>query len=277
MGSTAERFEATAEETVSPERRAGTWPVYGRYEVVSRDGGDVEIKAQQRRAPAGMQVRDWWELPASRRAAILGDGLGHPRTYRPLVDTPGLFVAFARLPETVTEAVLLDWTNRYGTLGPDSRSETLSRFRQEAHDAKRALRLYEAATGAASPDREAIEEMLGNHELEPGRYAVGDRASAHDYALLEVELIARRRLAEHTYPDLHQRDLGEPFSPAFGFRSLLGALYLQLYYVLTAESAPRCQAPECDRLIPPGSRSHRKYCGSPACKQRVYDRKKRSS
>lgn len=89
------------------------------------------------------------------------------------------------------------------------------------------------------------------------------------------------------------RPYDSAFEAAYGFRSLLGAMYLQMYWLMTAKGdVRRCKASGCLRVItfdqPKQEGDHRKkndrsrgyrtrrdkvFC-SPACKQRDYDRRK---
>ena len=84
------------------------------------------------------------------------------------------------------------------------------------------------------------------------------------------------------------------FEAAYGFCSLLGAMYLQMYWLMTAKGGVRrCKGPGCPRVITfaqpeqprdPWKRNDRSlgyrtrrdkvFC-SPACKQRDYDHRKR--
>ncbi len=101
------------------------------------------------------------------------------------------------------------------------------------------------------------------------------------------------KLTRECYPQL----LGTSdvtFETSYGFRSLLGAMYLQKYWLMTAKGGVRrCKEPGCprvitfdqpkqqgdpweknDRSIGYRARRDKVFCG-PACKQRDYDRRKR--
>ena len=120
-----------------------------------------------------------------------------PLVYKPLADTPGLFLEFARLADReIDEETWLAWVHRYGDLGrvgyyshpkrlgggivaqPDDhihrferldchdkessqiRLDTLGGFRWFAWLANYTLRLYELATAPYGADVEAIAETL---------------------------------------------------------------------------------------------------------------------
>jgi hypothetical protein len=52
-----------------------------------------------------------------------------------------------------------------------------------------------------------------------------------------------------------------------GFRSLLGAMYLQMMLLITdANNIRQCRRPGCQGIIPPHKRSDTVYCDRPACK-----------
>ncbi len=233
--------------------------------------------------------------------------------YAPLKDTPGLFLEFAGLADhEITEDVWRDWFTRYGVLGlrpalPNMASvrggpeETFSRFVEEARIANGVLRLWEAATAGLS-DEEFVDRYLSQHTLLQDRakglfgvwYADFPRTSTAPWLSL-VGLTVQNKLTTECFPQL----IGSSnlyFEPAYGFRSLLGAMYLQMYWLMTAKGGVRrCKEPGCPRVITfdqpeqprdlwkkndrsRGYRTRRdKVFCSQACKQRDYDRRKRMS
>lgn len=111
------------------------------------------------------------------------EGVGGPSYYDPLVETPYLFLEFARLAERRNrDEAVGAWISRYGLLGlhRDERhprghdlepsfpptdysseggpGETVAAFDEEVDRANRVLTLYEAAL---SKDREKLEEVWG--------------------------------------------------------------------------------------------------------------------
>jgi hypothetical protein len=103
------------------------------------------------------------------------------------------------------------------------------------------------------------------------------------------------KLATECYPQLLGTS-GLTFETGYGFRSLLEAMYLQMYWLVTAKGGVRrCKEPGCPRVITfdqpeqerdawipndrrRGYRTRRdKVFCSPVCKQRDFDRRKRMS
>jgi hypothetical protein len=80
------------------------------------------------------------------------------------------------------------------------------------------------------------------------------------------------------YPQLWRvvneaRNRTQGFTYDFGFHSLLGAMYLQMMWLLTdADNVRQCERRGCYNPLPPGSNKNRMYCSS-ACKQWEWDNK----
>lgn len=293
MGNTQRSFANAAEETVSSSLRILPWMVWHDYDVHRLDGEDVYVVATP--VPRE-QWRENWDR------------------YAPLKDTPGLFLEFAELADhEVTEEVWRDWFTRYGVLGlrpalpymasvKGGPEESFSRFVEEARIANGVLRLWEAATAGLS-DEEFMDRYFPQFTL------LQDRARAKSlfvwsvdfprsttapwYSLVGVHV--QDKLMTECYPQLLETsDL--TFETGYGFRSLLGAMYLQMYWLMTAKGGVRrCKEPGCPRVITfeqpeqprdPWVRNDRSrgyktrvdkvFCSS-ACKQRDYDRRKKVS
>lgn len=220
------------------------------------------------------------------------------------MDTPGLSlrrdalehrVAFPEGLDTETNAeVMLDWAGRYGVLGLTPRKgsgrwggdtrggegDTVPRFVYEAWAAGVTLRLYEAAT-SVEPDLEFIREHTG--------VRIPDRVS--ESALYRVREQVQLRLERHCYPRLYDRGDGH-CGAGYGFTSLLGAVWLQMAWLLTATGEQR-RCEWCNRVIaiedpepvwestektPRKERKtyrNKKYCDS-NCKQHAYNHRRKS-
>jgi hypothetical protein len=181
--------------------------------------------------------------------------------YMPLVDEPELFLQFAALADgEITQDVWLNWIHYNGVLGLDrpadryvkprtkgGRGENLSRFVEEARAANKALRLYEAATAPYGPDVAVIEQYI----LEYDRRYIGDTAeSKKAWALEEAATIVQRRLATECHPQLYELPGSSGFTSAPDFGSLLGAMHLQMMFLMTATGeVRRCRAPGCSKVI----------------------------
>ena len=206
--------------------------------------------------------------------------------YRPLVSHPHLFLTFARLAEGMDEwpttgsspesdhVIILDsrlppetdnnteialgWAEDYGVLGLTRREgsmadprggegDTVEAFCEEAKWAYRMLSLYEAATDpnevdANLADAYAPEEWQEGVTLKDVEYVVRRRA------LNDVLYIVEEKVGEYSIPALY-RD-GDRIVQGWRFDSLLGAMWLQMMWLVTSKDAPRrCAGPGCNRII----------------------------
>jgi hypothetical protein len=123
--------------------------------------------------------------------------------------------------------------------------EKFSIFKTEAELANWVLRLYEAATANDGPDVPRIRELL---ELDDDD--TGSAKEIKGWALSEVARTVQRRLIGESFPRLYAlKDHSFVHSPS-GFGSLVGAMYLQMMYLLTATGkSKRCAGPGCDKII----------------------------
>jgi hypothetical protein len=189
------------------------------------------------------------------------------RVYAPLQDEPSLFLKFAALarPDPVSRdealSIMLAWVKTYGVLGlhgvdtpegphpfgsRERRRESLWNFVQEVRRAAWCLSLYEAATGPNGPDRHTLERQSVR-----GRTLKEKRENALELVGDQVD----RQLKSECYPRLYRgilRKTGETsgFAQGWGFRSLLGAMYLQMAWLMSeGTNAPRCKGPGCYKII----------------------------
>jgi hypothetical protein len=235
---------------------------------------------------------------------------GVKRTYRPLADTPHLFLEFARLgEEPLTRERLDHWLNEYGLLGinyddgrpylpvyyPDppipplmydpegGPEETLEYFALSVQEANNSLSLYEAALNR---DEEKLGQSLGGPDvvrritrsyddyiprnpqaLRKGQdYEILNTVDLLiDHALMSVWHRLQHNLSNFAYPAINHElpevaavpglhKGGRPFTPhqlavAWGFRNLLGAMWLQFYWLIDSRAdLKRCKF--CGRIIP---------------------------
>jgi hypothetical protein len=268
MGINQKDFNRASNEAVRSELRIGEWRVFDHYEI--EDG------------PHGMYVHapSRYQIPAPE----LSEGLNRVMFqwdylfayekwgFRPLVDTPALFLEFAGLIEEgeITQDVWLDWIERYGVLGFESNEltedwwwanprggprETLIAFKDAAWQANAILRIYEAATAPDGPDTSVLRDFASKGEShEPGmqrlaRFEGEETAPAlAEWGLRQAWKIVGHVLAGHCYPELYR--LKETFDRGWGFKSLLGAMYLQMMWLMTAtDEPPRCKGLNCNRFI----------------------------
>jgi hypothetical protein len=241
----------------------GAWEVWHTYEIGGTEGSRY-IHAPKRYLEGGepKQNTSW--------------------SYKPLVGQGGLFFEFARLaddggldsastPEELdtdrNANAALEWVSVYGgvlglTTGErrgrrywstrGGKMDTVARFAEEAWIASRVLRLYEAATREGGPDIEAIsgfmeEEGMGSHEI---RLLAGTPEAARESALLKVTRDTQEPVARYCYPALYRRGDHNHFVQGSGFSNLLGALWLEMFWLILSDDARRCRNPECNRIVP---------------------------
>lgn len=189
--------------------------------------------------------------------------------YSPL-NVPGLFLEFAGLvddpglddePYTKNnEAVALDWIKTYGVLGLtptgfDSLTgrihqggewDRVSSFVEQAGFANATLRLFEAATTPDGPDinfiQRGIPEDIRHHFAQ-------DPDNARDWALSRVGEVVRLCLEDYCYPTFRIQEGGSP-TLAWQFKNLLGAMWIQMMWLLTSTGETRrCARRGCPRII----------------------------
>jgi hypothetical protein len=184
-----------------------------------------------------------------------------------LADDDGLSPA-SRLEDLDTEKnaqAAYDWVDEWGVLGltPEEsegrvyystlggQGDTVVRFAEEAWAANAVLRLYEAATREeGGPDIEAMLEIMKYGEVSPRgqRYITQTPERARGWALETAAQWTQKRVARYCYPALYHRH--NHFVQGSGFSNLLGALWLEMFWVLLSDETRRCENPECNRIVP---------------------------
>jgi hypothetical protein len=240
MRISTENFAKAANESVKDEFGYSRWLVYDDYKGVRIEKGkDAYIKVP----------------------LVPGKTPEKPHEYNPLL-VRGLFLEFAELAEgrEVTQDDWLDWTKRWGVLGVDWREmpvnlyrgghrEKFSIFKSEAELANWVLRLYEAATAEDGPDVPRIRELLDLDDDDTGSEKI------KGWALSAVARMVQRRLIGECFPRLYALKVDSFVKSPSGFGSLVGAMYLQMMYLITAtdkntgNEIKRCAGPGCDRII----------------------------
>jgi hypothetical protein len=162
--------------------------------------------------------------------------------------------------EDEARTMMLDWVKSYGVLGlegvdrsagvslrwREGRRESLYGFVYAVRRAAWCLGLYEAATAPDGPNADA----LVRHKAD------GDTLEEKkEWALKVAGNHVDDQLTEECYPKLYRQVLAQSgetvgFVQGWGFHSLLGAMYLQMAWLLSEGSnAPRCKGPSCYRII----------------------------
>jgi hypothetical protein len=142
------------------------------------------------------------------------------------------------------------WANPRG--GP---RETLTAFKDAAGRANAILRIYEAATDPDGPDTAVLGGFASKGEapvagMEGLAVFDGEETAPalKEWGLRQAWKTVGHVLAGHCYPELYR--LKETFDRGWGFKSLLGAMYLQMMWLMTATGTPpRCKGPDCNRFI----------------------------
>jgi hypothetical protein len=267
MGITREDLVQALDKSVKEDQRSDRWWVAYEYEVRFTAEGKRYIVSPYGWGPGGKEGA--WDV------------------YWPLVSYPGLFLKFARLAESMdvrtppksksegdyvitvsphpypdtdnNTEIARGWAEDYGVLGLTRREgsmadprggegDTVEAFCEEARWAHDALSLYEAATGpwhAVDPD---LIEALAPEEWQVDA-TLGDVGPlVRERALSYVRQIVESKVGEHCAPALHKD--GDLIVQGWSFDSLLGAMWLQMMWLMTSKDAPRrCAGPGCNRII----------------------------
>jgi hypothetical protein len=303
---------------------SGTWPVYRNYDVVVDDHGESYVVASvglfelvaEEPAGDGQRTKTYRGRDpgqdAHNYAPLRAPELVLDNNYAPL-GVPELVVELANLADnTITPEVVLDWAQTYGLLAPSSEPavlnsfpdipdiafrESVSEFARAAGEIRTCLRIYEALRRDEDLDLEKLSSEVSR--LPADALRPWYREQGHERAWLFGVLgrMIQTRLHKHCYPqfNIYARG-GYPtgrFVLSWGFHSLLGAIWLQMAWLLEDEKAVRfCRLPDCRRVITfelgepsyeiskPGrgtykTRSDRAFCKGRPCKQKYHYRKKR--
>jgi hypothetical protein len=220
---------------------ANRWLVYDRYEPQpfkeERRCGDAYIVAPHKKPGR------------SATSAVVRS----KKIYAPLIDTPDLLKRFADLSDgEITQDVWKGWIDDYGTLGLQEganpwrggAAESFGAFVQEANDAGDLLRLYEAAADPTVVDEDYIRQYLFPYLVPPEGVS-----AARNAALFLVDVVVQEKLKKECFLRFNPNTDGTVVL-SHGFRSLLGAMYLQMAFLRAGKTAARvCQGPGCNRTI----------------------------
>jgi hypothetical protein len=238
------------------------------------------------------------------------------RTYHPLEDTPDLFLKFARLynggrdryVDSIFVNSIIEWVHRYGLLGYDKYSyyggpeETIGNYAGSAYWAAGILAMYEAALNGDEEAAKAavLEEFLSVDIVGSALERMGEQdfveqkvehieehwnGSYVEYALTNVKELVTHTIRDKCFPILNPREgVSDPskLSAGWSFKSLYGAMYLQMYWLMAAGGdVTRCEY--CGQIIslarphPEGRKRRRdkRFCDD-ACRQAHHRSKKRA-
>jgi len=260
---------------------AAGWPVYQDFEVAEKDG---EVYVYALYHPEELEAKPG---TTSVQDILTPKDLNLQRWYAPLREEPDLFLKFASLarkgPLTRDEMlkIVLEWVKRFGTLGwgsfyyhgaPGSvpqevhRRECFSAFERAVTEAARCLGLYQAARIPEPADADAA--------LQSYRVTGSTVEQRREMALLEVGDIVGNHVRNECYPELYREirkgtEQTMRFSQGWEFHSLLGAMYLQMMWLITKGISVRsCKGPGCRNFIAyDSSREDKVFCGK-NCKEK---------
>jgi hypothetical protein len=152
--------------------------------------------------------------------------------------------------------------------------ESVENFTLEAWEAYLVLRLYKSVRSQKVVDAPSVIRLMSTFDHGERMPQANDRGElvivraprverdiysqdpelTRRWTLTIIEGAVNRKVAGHCYPIVR----GAPgyYEPGWGFTSLLGAMWLQMMFLMQADR--RCRY--CGNPIDPGRRSHAKYC-----------------
>lgn len=262
-----ENFQIAATEAAEKELRAGEWRVYKVYEEVPTPPADVPGMRTAPdfyiRAVGGFlgEYEEYEPLVSQRTlflkfARLADEGEITQEAWKRWVDGYGVLgldrhslvrdvVEGCREQGADLDTVIaeLDWHDVWGHKdrklnaartdgGP---RETYRGFVREAEEAHRLLKLYEAATHPDGPNVRAIKRYADQEDRTAG---IETPRAAKGWALGWVAYQVQEVIGEECYPMLYR--VGDKFPQGWGFHTLLGAMYLQLAWLLASTDQVRC-------------------------------------
>lgn len=246
MRVTRELLSEASNKSVGETLRAGAWGVWPTYGLAG-PLGDPSAPRYVRARPSPLEQEE-------------------VELYAPLVDRPGLFLEFARLAdddgldedldsEKNAQAVL-KWARSFGVLGltraegdlkADTRGgagDTVEAFAREAWHAHGALRIYEAATAPDGPDL----EILRSYDASAYGFFSETPARAQEWALRVVASTVQAKVAAGAHPALYAKPRGG-YAQGWDFSNLLGAMWLQKFWLLSTDPNQQRRCKWCNRVI----------------------------
>jgi hypothetical protein len=211
----------------------------------------VQLNLQRNWGPVTWGVCDEYQLRGNKIVAQFDERfLEKWTTYKPLVDTPDLFLKFARLHEAPNfgEAAR-QFSKRYGLLHDRrQRQQDLPSFYRSAKRAWIVLRLYEAILNGNAPAVESLVSQDLDEDRELNNFfdlheilfpELSEEAKWLSTAICEVTGLVGEVVQELCYPALDFEELTIPLDyskirSTIGFRNLLGAMYLQMHFLLAS-------------------------------------------
>jgi hypothetical protein len=270
--------------TVEENSRRGEWLVYAHYEIVQDKAGNRYV-----RAPEPNRVKKVLH-PLSRVSADLFlrfAGLVEEFSMDKEPDTPGNAQAAKSWAEAYgvlgfnppdmslirlenSQRVTADYLGmpwrgdvvmgRRNTAHGGRPNESVENFALAAWEAHIVLRLYESARSQEDVDTPSVVRFMSSEPVEFGFSFVERDVYSQDshltrlWAQTIVEDAVNRNIETYCYPTIQ----GAPgsYEEGWGFRSLLGAMWLQMSFLMRTDR--RCWW--CNKPLDPGRRSHARFC-----------------
>jgi hypothetical protein len=297
---------------VNKESPSRTWPVHYDYDlVVDEESGESFVVAtirlfelvQDEDVGHGQRVKTYRGREPEQAVLTDYDALR----------TPELAVELANLADNaITPEAVKGWAEVYGLLAPSSEPailnafpditdfafiESVSEFARAAREIRICLRTYGALRSDEDLDLGKLTSEVGPLPHDAKRPQ--ELKQGHERAWLFGVLgrMTQMRLHEHCYPQFNiftrVRYPTGRFALSWGFHNLLGAIWIQIAWLLESQGSVRfCRLPDCRRVITfepgepsyeiskPGrgkykTRSDRVFCHDRWCKQNYHNRKKR--
>ncbi len=280
------------EKNVEKISRHSEWPVYERYEIVPDKAGNRYIRAPElnrvkkvllplSRMSADLFLRfaHWVEDPGmdkeldtERNAAaakVWAEDFGVLGLNPPDVSVRSLTNSTSVTAEHLGMPWLPDKPRGYRNEARGGRpQESVENFTLEAWEAYVVLRLYESVRSQEVVDAPSvirfmsIDDQVDLPRPEPPPWVETverdfysqDPELTRMWALGIVDDAVNRKLETYCYPVIQ----GAPssYEQVWGFRSLLGAMWLQMTFLMLADR--RCWW--CNAALDPGRRSHARFC-----------------
>lgn len=325
---TEEIIEEALTKAVKPEFRAVAWPVYKKYDIVVEEEGEPFVVGPISRDSFFEAEPYRTELVGEGERTYLAE---HRRGRSPLRDAmffypplraPELLVDLAELAEKkITPEAVRKWAEQYGLLAAPAedtvkaddgfvkykvqnrgRRQSVRSFAEAALDIRACLRTYEAVTADTEIERD---QLLAAARLLPSKaflpYGPMEQHIGRERSWLFRVLgrLVQIRLEQYCYPlfgaHTHNGEATGKFALTWGFKGLIGAIWLHMAWLLEAENerVKRCKLRDCLRVIhfKPGTpaeepglkknvrgtyktRVDREFCKGRGCRQKYHYRKK---
>ena len=284
----------SVKENVESISRQSEWPVYEQYEIIHDEAGkryiwapeasnDTVNRVKERLRPLSRVSADLFlrfahwvedpgmdkELDTARNAAaakLWAEDFGVLGLNPPAMAILSLTNSTSVTSEYLGMPWLPDKPRGYRNEARGGRpQESVENFTFEAWEAYIVLRIYESVRSQEVVDAPSVIRFMSPDDqvdlpiperlpwIERDFYSQ-DPELTRMWALGIVDDAVNRKLESYCYPII--RGAPSSYEQVWGFKSLLGALWLQMMFLMLADR--RCWS--CNAALDPGRRSHAKYC-----------------